>query len=216
MKSKIEKTIEEVEKLNKNWAEIQARCKRLSKKQDKILKVLNSQSQPEEKTDDRCTCEPNNDELCEYHRKMVTQAREEIVKDFEDTPEEKLLGGKLSTRLYKRIESSGIDNITGDGKLRVTYVMGDLVSEVKQLLDEREREVLEKVLSELPEEVQGELKLKGHPDPVGRDGFPGDFDSNYEKLYEGVVDRLEIVQTKYTNLIYSIKKGLDKLNNKKK
>ena len=99
----------------------------VAKELNRIIDRLNSQAQPEEMTEDRI--------------ERARKKREECLKRFEDTPEEK---GEL-----KQFEEFLEDLVVGEGDdMDNLYLHStereEIMEKVKQLLEEREREVFTK------------------------------------------------------------------------
>ena len=114
----------------------------VAKELNRIIDRLNSQAQPEEMTEDRI--------------ERARKKREECLKRFEDTPEEK---GEL-----KQFEEFLEDLVVGEGDdMDNLYLHStereEIMEKVKQLLDEREREVLEDIKGVNNEIYEGRTEI---------------------------------------------------------
>lgn len=127
MKSKIEK-------LNQNLSTVQDRQKELYMKVDQIIDYLNSQDQEEKKTLEQIRGEFDKERIKEWDK----TAMETYKQATQDTPEEWEKEFKFSYgHLYIQNEDGEFCKINGETE--------DMIDFIKQLLENREKEVVEKM-----------------------------------------------------------------------
>ena len=94
--------------------------------------------------------------------RIMKQNKTDILENWED-------------ELYNSSESSGIDEVYGDGKVRVTYILEDVRRYIQRLLEAKDAEHKEK-MREAIEEAYG----AGIPGVV----FDRSEDSHYRRLFK--------------------------------